>query len=255
VIGETFRASCADSAKPWEVAMQLLLAIVQAEDADILVDRLVAQEHRVTRINSVGSFLMRGNATLFVGVEDERVESVLTTMRAVCRTRSAFINAVPPVEAIAAALPTLMPLEVLVGGAVVFGLPVKRLLRLQGGAAPPAADQYHPPIDGAMTDSDQKEGKQMNLMLVILQNSDADLVVGGLLSAGYRLTRLSTAGGFLRRGNVTLLIGVEAHQVDDVLRIIQANIPLRTEARPAAEGMPMYSATVFVLDSARTVHL
>lgn len=235
--------------------MQLLLAIVQAEDADILVERLVAQEHRVTRINSVGSFLMRGNATLFVGVEDERVESVLTTMRAICRTRQTFINAVPPVEAIAAALPTLMPLEVLVGGAVVFGLPVKRLLRLQGGSAPPAADQYHPPIDGTMADSDQKEGEQMNLMLVILPNSDTDLVVGGLLAAGYRLTRLNTAGGFLRRGNVTLLIGVEASQVDDVLRIIQANIPLRTEARPAAEGMPMYSATVFILDSARTVHL
>jgi uncharacterized protein YaaQ len=235
--------------------MQLLLAIVQAEDADILVDRLIAQEHRVTRINSVGGFLMRGNATLLVGVDDERVESVLATMRAICRTRRAFINAVPPVEAIAAALPTLMPLEVLVGGAVVFGLPVKRLLRLQGGSAPPAADQHHPPVAGAADESGQKEGEQMNLMLVIVQNSDADLVVGGLLAAGYRLTRLNTAGGFLRRGNVTLLIGVEASQVDDVLRIIQANIPLRTEARPAAEGMPMYSATVFVLDSARTVHL
>lgn len=235
--------------------MQLLLAIVQAEDADLLVERLIAQEHRVTRINSVGSFLMRGNATLLLGVDDERVEAVLATMRTICRTRTAFINAVPPVEAIAAALPTLMPLEVLVGGAVVFSLPVKRLLRLQGGAAPPTADQQHPPIVSTTDESDRKEGAHMNLMLAILQNGDADLVVGGLLAAGYRLTRLNTAGGFLRRGNVTLLIGVEARQVDDVLRIIQANIPLRTEARPAAEGMPMYSATVFVLDSARTVHL
>ena len=49
----------------------------------------------------------------------------------------------------------------------------------------------------------------MNLVLTIVQNDDADQVVGGLLAAGYRVTRLNTAGGFLRRGNVTPLIGAE----------------------------------------------
>ena len=37
--------------------MQLLLAIVQAEDADVLVDRLIKKGIRVTRLNSLGSFL------------------------------------------------------------------------------------------------------------------------------------------------------------------------------------------------------
>ena len=91
----------------------------------------------------------------------------------------------------------------------------------------------------------------MHLVLAIMQHEDADLVAGGLLAAGYRLTRLNTAGGFLRRGNVTLLTGVEADRVDDVLRIIQANCRLRTEARAPEAGMPMYSATVFVLEAAR----
>jgi len=91
----------------------------------------------------------------------------------------------------------------------------------------------------------------MHLVLAIMQHEDADLVAGGLLAAGYRLTRLNTAGGFLRRGNVTLLTGVEADRVDDVLRIIQANCRLRTDARPPGAGMPMYSATVFVLEAAR----
>ena len=219
--------------------MQLLLAIVQAEDADLLIERLIAADHRVTRINSMGSFLMRGNATILIGVEEERIEPVLATMRTVCRTRTTFINAVPPVETVAAALPVVMPLEVQVGGALVFGLPVKRF--------PTAAEPPHSntPI----------EGGHMNLILAILANEDADPVAGGLLAAGYRLTRLNTAGGFLRRGNVTLLIGVEPDKVDDVLHIIQANCRLRTEARPTAEGMPMYSATVFVLESARTEHL
>ena len=65
--------------------MQLLIAIVQAEDADLLIDRLVTQEYRVTRIDSTGSFLMRGNATILIGVENGRVEPVLSTIRAICR--------------------------------------------------------------------------------------------------------------------------------------------------------------------------
>jgi uncharacterized protein YaaQ len=140
---------------------------------------------------------------------------------------------------------------VLVGGAIVFQFPVKRFLRLQGGSAPPVADQQHPPIHATIDELGGRQGGQMHLVLAIMQHEDADLVAGGLLAAGYRLTRLNTAGGFLRRGNVTLLTGVEADRVDDVLRIIQANCRLRTEARPPEAGMPMYSATVFVLEAAR----
>ncbi len=231
--------------------MQLLIAIVQAEDADLLVDRLVTQEYRVTRINSVGSFLMRGNATILIGVEDGRIEPVLSTVRAICRTRREYMNAAPPVEAIAGSLGAVMPVEVLVGGAIIFQFPVKRFLRLQGGSAPPVADQQHPPVPAIMDEPGGVEGGQMHLVLAIMQHEDADLVAVGLLAAGYRLTRLNTAGGFLRRGNVTLLTGVEADRVDDVLRIIQANCRLRTEARPPEAGMPMYSATVFVLEAAR----
>jgi uncharacterized protein YaaQ len=231
--------------------MQLLIAIVQAEDADLLIDRLVKQEYRVTRIDSVGSFLMRGNATILIGVENGGVEPVLSTIRTICRTRREYMNAAPPVEAIAGSLGTVMPVEVLVGGAIVFQFPVKRFLRLQGGAAPPVADQQHPPIRAVAGESAGGQGGDMHLILAILQNDDADTVAAGLLAAGHRLTRLNTAGGFLRRGNATLLAGVEADRVDDVLRIIQANCRLRTEAHPPEAGMPMYSATVFVLEAAR----
>jgi uncharacterized protein YaaQ len=231
--------------------MQLLMAIVQAEDADILIDRLVEKGHRVTRINSVGSFLMRGNATILIGVENDGVEPILSTIRTICRTRSEYMNMAPPAEAMAGSLAAVVPVEVLVGGAIVFQFPVKRFLRLLGGSAPPVADQQHPAIHAAADELAGGEGGQMHLVLAILQNDDADSVAGGLLAAGHRLTRLNTAGGFLRRGNVTLLIGVEADRVDNVLQIIQANCRLRTEARSPEAGMPMYSATVFVLEAAR----
>jgi uncharacterized protein YaaQ len=87
------------------------------------------------------------------------------------------------------------------------------------------------------------------LVVAIVQKENADAVVNAVMDAGYRLTRIDTAGGFLRRGNATLLIGVEASRLNDVLGLIQVNCRPRTEPAPIQEGMPMYGATVFVLDA------
>ena len=95
----------------------------------------------------------------------------------------------------------------------------------------------------------------MQLVLSIVQSEDADPVTRALISGGYRVTRMNTAGGFFRRGNVTLLVGVEESQVDDVLGVINANCRPRTEANPIEKGMPSYGATVFVLDADRFVRV
>ncbi len=236
--------------------MQLLICIVQAEDADILVDRLIKRGIRVTRLNSMGSFLARGNATILMGVEDDQIDLVFDILRATCKTRRAFLNALPQIEAPHASLAVVMPLEVTVGGAIVFSFPVSRLVRIRGGSIPPVTDQTYA-LPSRTTDDHVSDGgkPEMKLILAIIQNDDADPVSGGLLAAGYRVTRLNTAGGFLRRGNVTLLIGVEANQVDDVLKIIQANCRERAEARPVESGLPSYGATVFVLEADRFVRM
>ena len=94
----------------------------------------------------------------------------------------------------------------------------------------------------------------MKLVTVVAQQDDAAALTEALRQADYRSTRLDTAGGFLRRGNATLLIGVEADQVADVLRIVQETCRPRTVV-PAAEppGAPIRTgaATVFVLEVAR----
>ena len=236
--------------------MQLLVSFVQAEDADVLVDHLVKQGVRVTRLNSVGSFLARGNTTILMGVEDDRVESVLGILGQTCKTRRAFLNALPQMEAPHASLAIVMPLEVTVGGATIFSFPVRRFVRFRGGSAPPVTDQVYAPQDIPPPGRTSDEGNlAMNLILAIVQNEDADHVAGALLEAKYRVTRLNTAGGFFRRGNVTLLIGVEANRQDDVLRIIQANCRERSEARPVESGMPSFGATVFVLEANRFVRM
>jgi len=230
--------------------MQLLCAIIQSEDADILCNRLNAQGFRVTRINTVGGFLARGNVTILVGVEDECVEDVIAILRGTCQTRTWFINPTPwGAESAHLSAPVLTPLEVQIGGASVFSFPIKRLVHMCGGAALPAADERQLSVEPT------EGGSLMNLVLAIVQNEDADPVIQALLAAGYRVTRINTAGAFLRRGNATLLIGVENDKVDDVLRLVQANCRLREEASQPDSGTPMYSATAFVLEASRFVHI
>jgi len=87
------------------------------------------------------------------------------------------------------------------------------------------------------------------LVIAVVQNEDADAVVDALLEEEFRATRLASTGGFLRRGNTTLMIGADEDQVDHVLDLIRQNA--RSGAAPAeATGgnVPPAAATVFVLD-------
>lgn len=82
----------------------------------------------------------------------------------------------------------------------------------------------------------------MKLMIVILRDGDAGAVVDRLVREGYRVTRIASTGGFLRRGNVTLLIGVEDQQVDTVIDL------LRQTCGPPEPGQ--HRATIFVVEAA-----
>ena len=57
--------------------MKLLIAIIHDEDSDQILQSLVQEEFRVTRIASTGGFLRRGMTTLMIGVEDEKVDDAI----------------------------------------------------------------------------------------------------------------------------------------------------------------------------------
>jgi uncharacterized protein YaaQ len=85
------------------------------------------------------------------------------------------------------------------------------------------------------------------LIIAVVQNEDADAVVDALLEEEFRATRLASTGGFLRRGNTTLMIGADEDQVDRVLGLIRQHA--RSGAQPAEVGASQpAAATVFVLD-------
>jgi uncharacterized protein YaaQ len=109
--------------------VKLVVAVVHNEDAGALVDALLEREHRATRLHSSGGFLKQSNATILVGIDDDKVEEVLDIIRANCTSRTQVVNPMPPImEPGEFFMP--YPLEVEVGGATVFVLPIERTERL-----------------------------------------------------------------------------------------------------------------------------
>lgn len=100
----------------------MITAIVRDEDSSHLLESLVARGFPATKIGSTGGFLRRGNATFIIGVDAEEVPAVLAVIREVCRSHSELIQ--PPLG-IEGGLATT-PIEVKVGGAVVFVQNVER---------------------------------------------------------------------------------------------------------------------------------
>ena len=109
--------------------VKLVVAIVHSEDAGVLVDALLERDFRATRLHSSGGFLKQSNATVILGVEDAQVDDVLGIVRETCHARTQVVNPMPPImEPGEFFMP--YPLEVEVGGATVFVLPVERFERI-----------------------------------------------------------------------------------------------------------------------------
>lgn len=108
--------------------MKLVVAIVQDYDVNQLLTAITKVGFRATRIGSTGGFLRVGNTTLLIGVDDHHVGRVLRIIDANCRER---LEAVQP-EIIGDMHDWYPPdlVEVQVGGATVFTMPVVRFERI-----------------------------------------------------------------------------------------------------------------------------
>lgn len=111
--------------KPVEKIL-LLMAVVQAQDADVAENKVRELGVSVTRLPSIGAFLGRRNATLLIGLPPSQVESVLNTFKENCRQRVEYIAV--PLES--APLPLPSPTPITVGGATIFTLEVEHFEEL-----------------------------------------------------------------------------------------------------------------------------
>jgi uncharacterized protein YaaQ len=80
----------------------------------------------------------------------------------------------------------------------------------------------------------------MKLILTVMRDEDTEPVSHSLIQSGFRVTRIASTGGFLRRGQSTMIIGVEDEKVQQAIQVI------RDHLSPQAEP-DMKRATIFVL--------
>ena len=85
----------------------------------------------------------------------------------------------------------------------------------------------------------REESRETPLVGILIGLEDE--VSPALNEHGYRLTQLLSTGAYCRKGNATLLIGVEDNQVKPVIALIKDNC-----AEPIEPGLKR--ATLFVLD-------
>ena len=61
----------------------------------------------------------------------------------------------------------------------------------------------------------------MKLVIGIVNSDDVNELLSEITKASFQATKLSTSGGFLKMGNVTVLVGVEDERVDEVIEIFK----------------------------------
>ena len=77
----------------------------------------------------------------------------------------------------------------------------------------------------------------MKLVYAIVRNDNEDDVVSQLTQHHYSVTRLSTTGGFLKKGNTTLMIGTEDEKVPEVIEIVKEECAKRQQIEVQAPYM------------------
>ena len=109
--------------------MKLVVSIMHGDDAGNCIEALADKGIPTTRMDSRGGFLQKGNTTLLSGCSDDQVEIVMEVLRHRSKSRTEFLNPLPPVvEPGEMFVP--YPVEVEVGGAIVFVLDVERFEKL-----------------------------------------------------------------------------------------------------------------------------
>ncbi len=103
----------------------------------------------------------------------------------------------------------------------------------------------------------------MKLIIAIVSHDDANSVTQSLTKSGFSSTKLATTGGFLKAGNVTILVGVDEEKVQEVIDVIRSCSHSRKQMIPTTTqmnygyypSMPVEvvvgGATIFVVDIER----
>ena len=107
--------------------MKLVIAIVNNDDCHIVLEEITRAGFSATKLSTSGGFLRAGNATLLIGVDDEKLNELLEIIGKFCSKRKQIVQTQPSFNA---DFFVSVPVEVSVGGATVFVLNVEQFHKL-----------------------------------------------------------------------------------------------------------------------------
>lgn len=104
--------------------MKLIFSIVSNDDSGAVSSGLTREGYSVTKLATTGGFLMAGNTTFIVGVDDSKVDDVIAIVSKYSSRRSQVVPSAT--STIDAGMYSSFPVEVTVGGSTIFVLSVDR---------------------------------------------------------------------------------------------------------------------------------
>jgi len=73
----------------------------------------------------------------------------------------------------------------------------------------------------------------MKMIIVIVQDNDADTLTRAFTAGNFRVTRIASTGGFMRSGVVSMLLGVDDPQVDEAIQLVRNALPSASDKKRA----------------------
>ena len=107
--------------------MKLMFAIINSDDSHSVASALTKSGYRATKLASTGGFLSTGNTTFMIACEDDKVSDIVEVIRTHSRKRKQVVTSE---MASSVADNTSFPVEVSVGGATIFIVPIEKIERV-----------------------------------------------------------------------------------------------------------------------------
>lgn len=102
--------------------MKLMIAIVNKDDSGAVAAAVTKAGYSMTKLATTGGFLMAGNTTFLLGLEDDQLDTVIELIKAHAKKRTAVVSS----TALANSAYGAFPMEVTVGGATIFVTDIER---------------------------------------------------------------------------------------------------------------------------------
>lgn len=106
--------------------MKMIVAIIQSKDSNRLRKAFNDANVQMTQLSTTGGFLREGNATFLIGVKDDRVQEVLDIIKKNAKAREQYVTSQMHMDVEGG---SAFPVNVQIGGATVFILPVDQFLK------------------------------------------------------------------------------------------------------------------------------